>query len=328
MFVRCTLDQSSLGTRLMRYIVPATLIIVVSAFCPSLSAADSDQEGDRAEQISDEPVLPGTVPQQLPPEVQAGLEQSSKDYVIGRQDLLEIRVFDLEELSQTVRVSSDGSISLPLLGRLPVAGTTLGDVETLIARRLEAHIRSPQVTVFVKEYESTKVSVSGAVKNPNSYEMLGPKTLLEMISMAGGLDEDHGDEIVIFRGNEDGGTERVSIDLRGLVYDVDPDLNILLEPGDIIYIPGVETMRISVGGSVRLPNLYEVPRNDPISLLEAITLAGGTTDRAAEKKVKIIRTAKGTRVTLLVNLRKVKKGKVEDPLLKDGDLILVPRRFF
>ena len=87
-------------------------------------------------------------------------------------------------------------------------------------------------------------------------------------------------------------------------------------------------MRVSIGGSVRLPDLYKVPRKHPISLLEAITLAGGTTDRAAEKKVKVIRTTDGNRTSFLVNLRKVKKGKSEDPLLKDGDMILVPRRFF
>ena len=280
----------------MRYVVSTTLLVVGLAFCPSLSAADS--------------------------------EESGKDYIIGRQDLLEIRVFDLEELNQTVRVSSDGSISLPLLGHLSVAGLTPGDVEALVEKALEAHILDPQVTVFVKEYESTKVSVSGAVKQPSNYEMLGPKTLIEMISRAGGLEDDHGDEIVVFRTGEDGATERISIDLRGLVFEVKPDLNILLEAGDIIYIPGVDTMRISIGGSVRLPDLYKVPRNHPISLLEAITLAGGTTDRAAEKKVKIIRSTDGNRTSFLVNLRKVKKGKAEDPLLKDGDMILVPRRFF
>ena len=293
----------------IRYVVPITLLVVGLAFCPSLAAADSDKQGDL-------------------PELQTGLEQPAEGYIIGRQDLLEIRIFDLEELNQTVRVSSDGSISLPLLGRLSIAGMTRGDVEALIARKLEAHILDPQVTVFVKEYESTKVSVSGAVKHPNNYEMLGPKTLIEMISQAGGLDDDHGDEIVVFRSSDGGATERISIDLRGLIFEVKPELNIRLEAGDIIYIPGIDKMRISIGGSVRLPDLYEVPRNHPISLLEAITLAGGTTDRAAEKKVKIIRTIDGSRTSFLVNLRKVKKGKSEDPLLKDGDMILVPRRFF
>ena len=122
------------------------------------------------------------------------------DYRIGRQDLLEITVFDVEELDQTVRVADDGSITMPLLGRLVVAGLTKGELEGLIARLLEeSYVRDPQVTVFVKEYESKKVAVSGAVKKPGTYEMLGRKTLLEMISIAGGLDTDLGNEIIIFR---------------------------------------------------------------------------------------------------------------------------------
>ena len=122
------------------------------------------------------------------------------DYQIGRQDLLEIEVFGVEDLSQVVRVSDDGSITMPLLGRLAVAGLSKTDLQDLIARLLgERFVHDPQVTVFVREYESKKVAVSGAVRNPGSYEMLGRKTLLEMISMAGGLDKDLGREIIIFR---------------------------------------------------------------------------------------------------------------------------------
>ena len=92
------------------------------------------------------------------------------DYRIGRQDLLEITVFDVDELSQTVRVGEDGSISLPLLGRLAIAGLTKGDLEQLIARLLsDRYVRNPQVTVFVKEYESKKIAVSGAVKKPGTW---------------------------------------------------------------------------------------------------------------------------------------------------------------
>jgi protein involved in polysaccharide export with SLBB domain len=105
------------------------------------------------------------------------------DYRVGRQDLLEIKVFDVDELNQTVRVADDGSITMPLLGRLVVAGKTKTELQDLIARLLEErYVRNPQVTVFVKEYESKKVAVTGAVKKPGSYEMLGTKTLLEMLS--------------------------------------------------------------------------------------------------------------------------------------------------
>jgi polysaccharide export outer membrane protein len=253
------------------------------------------------------------------------------DYRIGRQDLLEIRVFDLEQLDQTVRVADDGAITLPLLGRLEVAGLSKGELEALIARLLEErYVRDPQVTIFVKEYESKKVAVSGAVKKPGTYEMLGEKTLLEMISLAGGLDRDLGQDIVIFRRNADGAAERLAVDLRKLVYDADPALNVAVAPGDIIYVPTVETVRIFVSGAVKNPNLYEIPRSEPVTVLKAITLAGGTTDRAAEKRVQVIRTdpATGARSSVAVNLKKVKKGQADDPVLQKDDLVLVPEAFF
>lgn len=252
------------------------------------------------------------------------------DYRIGRQDLLEIRVFGVDELDQTVRVADDGAISMPLLGRLDVAGLSKSELEALIARLLESRfVRDPQVTVFVKEYESKKIAVSGAVKNPGTFEMLGEKTLLEMISMAGGLDKDLGKDIFIFRRADGAATQRLAIDLEGLVYDANPALNARLVPGDIIYVPTVEKVRIFVSGAVKNPNLYEVPRAEPVTVLKAITLAGGTTDRAAEKRVQIIRTEPdGRRVTLYVNLRKVKRGKAEDPILRRDDLLLVPESFF
>jgi len=227
-------------------------------------------------------------------------------------------------------VTDDGSITMPLLGRLLVAGLMKTELEGLIARLLEeGYVRDPQVTVFVKEYESRKVAVSGAVKKPGTYEMLGRKTLLEMISLAGGLDKDLGKEIIIFRPGENGATKRIPVELERLVYEADPALNLVVIPGDIIYVPNVERVRIFVSGAVRNPDLYEVPRDEPVTVLKAITIAGGTTDRAAEKKVQVMRTdADGTRVTLIVNLRKIKRGKAEDPILQKDDIVLVPEAFF
>jgi polysaccharide export outer membrane protein len=276
------------------------------------------------EKLTAKPVAPDQV---LTPPVRRG----GSDYKVGRQDLLEIKVFDLEELNQTVRVADDGSITVPLLGRLQVAGLTKGELEALLARLLEERfVRDPQVTIFVKEYESKKVAVSGAVKKPGTYEMLGEKTLLEMISQAGGLDAEPGKQIYIFRQANDGGeAERLAVDLDRLVYRADAALNVALAPGDIVYVPAIEKVRIFVSGAVRNPNLYEVPRDEPVTVLKAVTLAGGTTDRAAEKKVQVIRTKPdGTRLIIPVDLKRVKRGKIEDPVLQRDDLVLVPEAFF
>ncbi len=305
------------------------LLLALAALPAAALAADPPKkpEGPPGETVLDAHPLPRA--ETVPP---AGslLRRGGSDYRIGRQDLLDINVFDLKELDQTVRVADDGSITLPLLGRLDVAGRTKGELEALIAKLLEERfVRNPQVTIFVKEYESKKVAVSGAVKKPDTYEMLGEKTLLEMISKAGGLDKDLGKEIIIFRQDEDGSTRRLAVDLDRLVYEADPSLNVPVEPGDIIYVPSIEKVRIFVSGAVKNPNLYEVPRAEPVTVLKAITLAGGTTDRASERHVQVIRTgADGGRKTIRVDLRKIKRGKAEDPVLQKDDLVLVPEAFF
>jgi polysaccharide export outer membrane protein len=286
-------------------------------------AAAQASSGDDKLVLEARPVTEGTM---FPP----SLPRVRSDYRIGRQDLLEISVFDVDELDQTVRVGDDGSITMPLLGRMDVSGLTKTELEQTIASLLaERYVRDPQVTVFVKEYTSKQIAVSGAVKKPGTYEMLGSKTLLEMISMAGGLGTDIGKQIVIFRQTGEGVTERLPIDLDRLIYDADPALNVAVEPNDIIYIPAIAKARIFVSGAVKTPDLYEVPRDEPITLLKAITLAGGTTDRAADKKVRIMRTEDdGSRVTLVVNLRHIKRGKAEDPVLQPDDIVLVPEAFF
>jgi polysaccharide export outer membrane protein len=303
-------------------VVAVLLVLFLGAWVSAADPAPApppDEIQLEARPVPDAPRIP-----------QLSVTGGGTDYEIGRQDLLDIHVFDLKELDQTVRVADDGSITVPLLGRLQVAGSTKGELESLIARLLEERfVRNPQVTVFVREYQSKRVAVSGAVKKPDTYEMLGGKTLLEMISLAGGLDRDLGDQIIIFRQSATGGTDRIQVDLERLVYDADPALNLPVMPGDIIYVPTVEKVRIFVTGAVRTPNVFEVPRSEPVTVLRAITLAGGTTDRASERKIQIIRTGEdGARQTIEVDLRKVKRGKAEDPVLQKDDLVLVPESFF
>ena len=308
----------------MKQRIFVALVLMSAGVSAHAEQAQSAPQTDEGELVLE--AYPAPASALLPP----SLSLVRSDYKIGRQDLLDISVFGVDELDQTVRVADDGSITMPLLGTLSVSGLTRTELEQSIARLLaERYVRNPQVTVFVKEYTSKQIAVSGAVKKPGTYEMLGRKTLLEMISMAGGLDSDFGKQIIIFRQNNDGTTERLSVDVKRLVYAADPALNITIAPNDIIYIPAVEKIRIFVSGAVRNPNLYEVPRDEPVTLLKAITLAGGTTDRAAEKKVQIMRTEEdGSRVTLVVNLKQIKRGKAEDPILHPDDIVLIPVSFF
>jgi polysaccharide export outer membrane protein len=124
----------------------------------------------------------------------------STAYKIGPLDVLEISVFKVPELSRTVQVASSGTINLPLVGEVPAAGRTARDVEHDLTTRLGAtYLQSPQVNVFVKEYNSQRVTVDGSVKKPGVYPIRGDATLLQMIATAEGLTETAKSEVVIFR---------------------------------------------------------------------------------------------------------------------------------
>jgi polysaccharide biosynthesis/export protein len=126
---------------------------------------------------------------------------SAEEYRIGANDILDITVFDAPELNRSVRVTSGGEISLPLLGPLRAAGLTAREVEL----SLEVHLRrdfmkDPHVGVFVSTVESHPISVVGAVRKPGVFQVRGPRSLLEMISMADGVTDDAGDKVLIERG--------------------------------------------------------------------------------------------------------------------------------
>src|SRR5690606_3687063 len=120
----------------------------------------------------------------------SGAYEGGTDYRIGAQDLLEISVFGIDDLSRTVRVNSNGQISLPLIGGVMAGGKTIPEVEDAIAAALEqGYLQDPQVTVFVKEFTSQRVTLEGALEKPGIYPLTGKTTLLQAIAMAQGVSE-------------------------------------------------------------------------------------------------------------------------------------------
>lgn len=122
-------------------------------------------------------------------------------YKIGPLDVLEISVFNVPDLTKTVQVADNGTINYPLIGEIPAVGETAHELEQDMARKLGAkYLRSPQVTVFIKEYNSQRVTIEGAVKNSGVYPIKGKTTLGQIIAMAGGVDSGIGSgDLVIFR---------------------------------------------------------------------------------------------------------------------------------
>ena len=132
--------------------------------------------------------------------------RSTRDYRIGTEDLLEVQVFGVDQLSRTVRVNSGGFVSLPLIGSVEVGNLTAQEAEALIAARLaDTYLQNPQVSLFIKEYTNQRVTVEGAVKNPGIYPLRGQTTLLRTLAMAGGqasLSDMH--EVMLFRSDASG----------------------------------------------------------------------------------------------------------------------------
>jgi len=251
-------------------------------------------------------------------------------YRIGPGDLLELKVFQVEELSQTVRVSEDGSITLPLLGRVLVEGLTQEGVVQKLTGLLQAkYVKNPQVTIFIKEYKNQQVAVIGAVVNAGSYELVGRKNLLQIISMAGGFSETAGNEVFILREGPDGVTSTVAIDLKDLIVNGNQTLNVPIEPNDVINVPVDREIRVFVMGRVTRPGAIKSKLSEGITLLQAIADAGGLAEGAKEGSITITRKDKaGKEEKIKVNLKAVIKGKKKDIVLQEGDVVFVPESFW
>jgi polysaccharide export outer membrane protein len=247
------------------------------------------------------------------------------EYKIGPNDLLDIKVFEQPELNQTTRVSEDGTIALALLGKVHAAGMTVFELEKKIASLLEDKwLKTAHVTVFVQEYQ--RIAVIGAVRNPGLYELIGQVNLLGIISQAGGLTELAMDEIYIQREEANGVKNRITINLEDLIRRGNQDLNIILQPRDQIIIPTDEIINVYVTGEVKTPGAVQFKRSKKPTLMQAIAQAGGTTEWAKKSNVLVRRTDKitGKEIKLTINLKNIMKGKISDPLLEEGDVIIVP----
>jgi len=260
----------------------------------------------------------------------AGTQQYSPEYRVGPKDLLEIKVFGIDELNQTVRVSEEGKISLPLLGEIEVEGLTQNGLVLKLEELLrDKYLQNPQVTIFIKEYQSKRVSILGAVSSPGPVELLGRQTLLQVISEAGGLTNEAGNEIIIIRQLSDGTSTSLKISIDDLILKGDPSLNIPLQPGDIVNVPVDKLVFIYVFGQVRNPGALEVRKSNIPTLLRAIAQAGGFSERASKGGVLIKRMdANGKETQIKVNVKDILKGKRKDIQLLEDDTVYVPETIF
>jgi polysaccharide export outer membrane protein len=259
-------------------------------------------------------------------------------YRLGPDDQVLLRVANAPDISdKPVRIDSDGYIKLPMIGRVQAAGMTAGQLEAELTKRLKVYLEEPDVAVSVAEFHSQPVSIIGAVGSPGLHQLEGHKTLVEMLSLAGGLRPDAGPTAKITRrlewgrvplpGAKDDPTGQFSIaevNLRSIINAKDPEENIAICPEDIISVPQADM--VFVLGEVTKTGGLPLNEGDRMSVLEALSNAGGALRTASPAKAQILRIVPGSkkREELPVNLRKVQAGKADDVSLMAGDILFVP----
>ena len=242
----------------------------------------------------------------------------AQEYIVGEGDVLDINVYENEDISTTVRVSAINTIRVPLLGEISVKGLTVSQVSTKIEQLLaDGYLVNPQVDVFISEHRSKKAIILGQVRNPGQYELRGRITFLEFVSKAGGLTENAGSHATIKRIGAGGKDEaQIIIDLEKLIEQGDASLNIVIRDNDSIYISEAKTYYVS--GEVNKPASYKYEKD--LTVIKAITTAGGFSKIAARNKVQIIRVEHGEKVIY-------QNVNMDEPVLPD-DVIVVPESFF
>jgi polysaccharide export outer membrane protein len=259
-----------------------------------------------------------------------GTARAQGAYRIGPRDLIEVRVFEVPELNVQRRVSEDGSINLPLVGDVAVAGQTEAEVTQNLRALLEGkYFQHVSVDLKVLEFRARPISVIGAVKQPGNLGFSGRWTLLAAITAAGGLAENHGNVLYVLRHSDDGLSDQIAIDLDDLLVRADPRVNVPLFANDLVNVPSAVEITIYCLGEVARPGALLFKSTERITLLAAISRAGGLTDRAAKGiLIKRAATATAPASEIEADYKRILAGKAPDVELRQGDVIVIKESFF
>lgn len=249
----------------------------------------------------------------------SGSTQSPSRLRLGPGDLVNVSVFDVPEMAQTIRVSDLGNATLNLIGSIHLAGMTTDEARTAIAKKLKDgnYILDPQVSVFISEYSTQGVSVLGEVNKPGVYPVLGNQTLLDIISAAGGTTTIAGSEVTVK--HLDGTMASVKL-TRNAKTTLSTDITLL--PGDKVVIPRAGL--IFVFGEVGRPGGFVMENDGNMSVLQAVALAGGINRTASMNHAKLIRKTASGYSEISIPLKKLLQSKGGDIQLQAEDIVYVP----
>jgi polysaccharide export outer membrane protein len=252
----------------------------------------------------------------------------SADYRVGPEDRLQITLYSIPETdtggviprTTEVVVSQQGKITLPMLGDMAVTGLTSGGLEAGLRERYKKYFLDPQVGVLVKEYRSQGASVIGSVQRPGVFPLSGPKTLIDLLAMAGGVTETAGGQVHLYRQASEG-RQNYIVDLYALT-NTDRSLNLPIQNGDVINVP--KAGMFFVDGAVRKPGSYALDR--PYTFSQALATAGGVDNSEANSSAITVFRRRGPTETeaVSVNMHTILAGGAADPPIQANDVIFVP----
>lgn len=247
-------------------------------------------------------------------------QHSLSTLVIGSGDEVELTVYGAPDLSRHARVGSDGTISLPLIGPIRIAGLTSDQAEEAISDKLREGdiVKDPQVSVFVKEYTNGEISVAGEVGKPGVFSVLGPHRLLDVLEAAGGLTEKAANTITI---SHLGTNQLTAIHLPNDAEEMARN-NIELLPGDTVVVPKAEI--VYVLGEVNKPGGYALNSSGGLTVLQIVSAAGGPTHLASVSGTKMVRRTPTGLKQIPVPLKDLLSAKVDDIQVEAGDVLYIP----
>jgi polysaccharide export outer membrane protein len=265
------------------------------------------------------------------------ISQQDQDYKLGPGDVIEINIFEWELSEKTktvpVRIAQTGVVSLPMIGDLQASGRTVWELKKEIEDKLRdgGYIRRPQVSIIIKEFQSKKIAVVGAVREPGVYVISrNVTTLLDILSLAGGLSDQAGQMLYVIRRDtaqsaavdssaQSDKLDTITIDLHELMEQCDLTLNIVLRSGDIVSVPQAE--RFFVYGYVNKPGAFNLSK--PTTVLEAVAMAQGVDhERGSPEYCVLKRRQQGQGEELIaINLDDIRKGKKPNLYLQPNDIV-------
>lgn len=287
-------------------IQPLTLLIVVLSIFTALPASASSPE----------------------PQTQDA-EVAETNYILSPSDELEIKITGEDDLAGTYKIDNAGNIAFPILGKVKIDGLTISQTEEKMQKLLEKDYFKTKVNVSaqVKKFHKMKAVIAGEVNKPGAYEFEEGRnmSLVELITFAGGPTEKACmNAATVIRAEANGKTTILKV-MAGDIMEA-REKDIILEPGDRVNIPSANVI---VMGEVAKPGTYNFGDASKMTLLGAISQAGGFTRIAATNSVKIIRIdSLGNKHSIRVNVNSIYSGKEKDVLLEPNDIIVVPESWF